>query len=456
MYKAAPFFMARCALLSKDQIKKYKKEENPDWLWKIYEREPLFREAIAIASLNLHQSIQKSNTQEKKETLFSLLKYLLRMSSRTTPFGLFSAVGWGRFAGENNLKINIAHLKKKVRPDMEWLETFTHKAKQEITIIRKTKVMVNPSIIKQGSRLVMWVLNRSTLKKEQVSIKLTSLTRDILQICQSPLLYGELEQQICKIYEQEDCNSVKSYLWNLFQQSVLVSDLEINCKQNFNFSSWVQDISKNNDELAFANWDEIANLLVNYENQKPGEGLAALEKILTTMKLEAKTTNLLQVDSYLDPCPLTLSNSIKEQLEELAEVLVKISYILLHKQDSHLDRYYRRFIEKYGTYRLVTVEELINKNTGLGVIQESFSVDITTEESKEALFYSKWLSSILLASNNFYSAEVDIEKILGDLPNSKFENLAPTSLEIYFEIVSHLQRPLQDSPLLVINPVISR
>ncbi len=70
-------------------------------------RDQVIRESILVASKNLYEtmnSFAEGKTIKKKEQfLNSLYKYVIRMSTRPTPFGLFSGVGFGRMAEGNSL-----------------------------------------------------------------------------------------------------------------------------------------------------------------------------------------------------------------------------------------------------------------------------------------------------------------------------------------------------------------
>ncbi|MCJ7992736.1 lantibiotic dehydratase family protein [Priestia sp. OVS21] len=59
---------------------------------------PIFREAIAVASLPLYKSLGKlgkDNSKKAKQVFNSLLSYYIRMSVRPTPFGLFPELHLG-------------------------------------------------------------------------------------------------------------------------------------------------------------------------------------------------------------------------------------------------------------------------------------------------------------------------------------------------------------------------
>ncbi|KFF75329.1 hypothetical protein HX13_03655 [Chryseobacterium sp. P1-3] len=71
--------------------------------------DPIFQEAIYLASPYLHGELNKWLSSEKELLLHknqklknSLLKYYSRMSTRSIPFGLFTEVGLGKFGSSGS------------------------------------------------------------------------------------------------------------------------------------------------------------------------------------------------------------------------------------------------------------------------------------------------------------------------------------------------------------------
>jgi hypothetical protein len=60
---------------------------------------PIIREAVNVASTSLINAIDKlkneKDIKKKEQIILNFLKYLIRMSTRPTPFGLFSGVTSG-------------------------------------------------------------------------------------------------------------------------------------------------------------------------------------------------------------------------------------------------------------------------------------------------------------------------------------------------------------------------
>jgi len=80
-------------------------------LHKAYHQATL-NEALAVSSTDLLQAFNKlsesalsENAKNTNQIRSSLLKYFIRLSTRPTPFGLFSGISMGQFGSANNILI---------------------------------------------------------------------------------------------------------------------------------------------------------------------------------------------------------------------------------------------------------------------------------------------------------------------------------------------------------------
>lgn len=124
IYKPLDFFMIRTPLLPiNSYINIFNSNLNDeDIINKLiqFSNNPIIREAIAVGSVDLLLSLSKldasTNGKEKEKIFSSLLKYFIRMTTRTTPFGEFSGVTLGKFTDKTNVILDdISKYKKRAR-----------------------------------------------------------------------------------------------------------------------------------------------------------------------------------------------------------------------------------------------------------------------------------------------------------------------------------------------------
>src|SRR2546423_10416900 len=115
MIVAKDFYLVRTPFLPVNVLEQFDGGSHTDLnerLKEIFAR-PYLQEAIYIASPELYQEFQKwqqGNLTDKKEVdklLLSLFRYLLRMTTRCTPYGLFAGCAVGEI-GETS-QIQLAH-----------------------------------------------------------------------------------------------------------------------------------------------------------------------------------------------------------------------------------------------------------------------------------------------------------------------------------------------------------
>lgn len=455
LYESADFFLGRTSLFPCNAKEKISYENCLD----LIKTHPKFAEAIAIASPNLYQSLQKmidSKIDEKKlkKIYQSLLKYFLRMSYRATPFGSFSYVWWGEFKPSTSLQLEMDTIEKSVHPDMEWIHLFIETLEKHQDFVKNLKVMVNPLILKEGERYFLQELDSSN-KMNLVSIKETSFTKQVFKLAKQPITYSQLENQLFSFFDQYDKQNTISTLWSIFQKKYLISELHLPVNEPFHFEKFIKTVASANCELNHSAVNETLNTLTNlqqlidkYVQSSPGEGLSYLDSISAMATAEKKIDYPLQVVTFSkEQKKVSLSHSIQKTLEETADVLL----LLTHQRSKleHLNKYHRDFIEKYGTYRLIPVKEVISSIYGLG------SPKNNKEKSDEK---NSLLDSILSHHQFSESEEIVVDDFIKDHQDllEKGAEKAPLSLELFFEIISDSpQEMVYGNYTLVMNPVVA-
>lgn len=431
LYEAADFFLLRYALLPKSQV-----EIAQDVLFQFYKDHTLFQEAIAIASLSLHSSIENSfeNKSERVKTFPSLLKYFLRMNSRATPFGLFSAVGWGEFAEKSNLFFSHVSVNKKVQPDGEWIKALTSDFQKQIENVRQLRVMTNFNLVKKSGRVFLRVESEATSSFEFISIKSTVVSDLIFYHARTPILYQDLEKLLIDQFDEHPREVVVEYLWQVFLKGYLLSEYSSSLNQTFS-----QEFYVNFEKLDFS--EELITSFKKYESTPIGKGLDPLREVLRNVDSRKEVKHALQVNAYRKEGIFRLPRSMKERIEETVSLLFHLS----NENNDQLNPYYKQFQEKYGMHRLVPLLELIDPHCGLGF----FSQDPVDQETNTSLF----LNETVLSS--FKEKSITLESFPKDALSREQLQMLPPSVELYFELLAQSEEELnKDNYTLVVSPVL--
>src|SRR5215510_11349070 len=129
------FFNWRSATSTEVSIQK---EELREYLRRFYQQ-PLAKEALYVGSPDLHEQLllwldNKIEKPDKKEkTELSLAKYMIRMCTRCTPYGLFASCTSGNISEATRIDLaDKKNLHRKGRLDMDYVcEVHTHLLKQK-------------------------------------------------------------------------------------------------------------------------------------------------------------------------------------------------------------------------------------------------------------------------------------------------------------------------------------
>ena len=230
-------FVARTPILSYRHFQKlFSQEEFDENKIKDIFSNSLLREAIYLASPNLYKELFKWISQEKQfskkeqqRLLNTFLKYFSRMSSRCTPFGLFSGVGLGIFGNENStMCVNTSQKFRDTKLDMHFLGALS----QHLLTIPKIKKNIlffpNSTINKIGKKIRYLEYESKNGKRDYIisSAPFSEELKTIIDFSKDGKTFDQLISTLANDeFSQDD---VQEYVEELIDNQVLISELEPN------------------------------------------------------------------------------------------------------------------------------------------------------------------------------------------------------------------------------------
>ena len=114
--------------------------------------DPAVRAALAVGSGNLFDALGRSGPsgREDPKTAAKLLRYLIRMSTRPTPYGMFAGVALAGWGPETNLSILPGRPRTRTRPDMAWLLGLVFEAESRTEVRQQLCYFANPRTLRPG------------------------------------------------------------------------------------------------------------------------------------------------------------------------------------------------------------------------------------------------------------------------------------------------------------------
>ena len=381
IFKTTDFFMLRTPLLAANMYRQLFDEslsmiEMEKKLIQLAEND-IIKEAITVSSLSLSESLmtlhKEMSNKKKKQILSSLLKYIIRMTTRTTPFGLFSGVTLGEFDDKTEIRLKEKkYYIKRARPDMIWLYEVLRKIESDEKILKELKVRANNLIFVNGSRLEsVYISNYGQISKEKLEDNLTASVRYnanvkfVMETCKIPIKYSDLLAKLKNKNLLTSNERIQNFLSELCKNEYLLSEMRpplVNSSPFEYILSKLENI-KTGDKI-YLQLKKIKELIDIYNTTAVGDGVKLYKEIIKVMKSIAECDSYLQVDLRLKEEKATLSNTVAREIEKVSEVMLRLSSN--STEFYNLEKYKIDFIEKYGTDSEIPIIELLDQDKGIG------------------------------------------------------------------------------------------
>lgn len=356
----------------------------------------VFQEAIYLASPNLckelknwlysEKELSSSQHQKLKNTI---LKYYTRMSTRCTPFGLFSGVGLGKFSNET-LKQSYQETKSKQKnADTEQLSTDNHlrdtkldmhllvslaKTLENNSDIRnKLQYFPNNSMYKVGKKIRYVEYEYKDGKREYIisSAPLSGELQQVLDFTKQ----GKTITETAKILVNEEINheDAKEFIEELIDNQVLVSELEPNVSGGDYLDVLISVLNKieaKNEVQSLTNIKEKLNQ-VDLRFGNSVSLYSEIEELIASFQADYEQKYLFQTDVYFKD-EFSISNHWKKEIKKGLNFLNKITLI---NQDTPIEHFKKAFFERFETLEM-SLSYVLDTEIGIGYLQNNNSKGI--------------------------------------------------------------------------------
>lgn len=356
LYRAGDFFMVRAPLLPIDA-------DPSEHVARDLPRE--VECAIAVASTQFFDAMHASTAAERPpEVERTLRRYLVRMSTRPTPFGLFAGVELGGWGDETDLGLAAGPRRLRTRPDMAWLARIVHEAESDPRIRRHLRVVANRAAFLRAGRVVLAErVSRGEPIASAVSIRATGVVRRVLDAAATPIAYEALASRALAGTPRATADQVEGLLAELCEQTLLLTDL----RTPLTVASPARHVLDRLASIPAAG--EIAAALgriLNAAAEWDATPLATRYRALVEQAtaLAPSDRSPLHVDSTLQLSGRTVSRSVGDETARAGELLLRLSP--MPDGPPYLAAFRRMFESRYGQHREVALLELLDPNVGLG------------------------------------------------------------------------------------------
>lgn len=402
------------------------------------------REAILVSSLSLYNELvnigEEKNHRKREQILSSLVKYLIRMTTRTTPFGLFSGVTRGSFNDLTKIQIDKDRNIKRARPDMEWIYAIIRNIENDKGILDDIHIMRNELVVENGSRLdISYISNYGQLMKDDnltASIRNTKQVQIVMELTEKPMRYKDLLNTLAFSNPNTDIERIRGFINQLILNEYLITEMR---PPLANADPFLYVIEKLNGikaaEKIYKELSEIRDLIEEYNNLAIGEGEKTYLEIINKMKILHKCKNYIQVDMNIYTEQAYISTDVSNEIEKIAELMLSLS--LERNNYDYLGEYMNDFLVEYGDDREIQVLELLDEDKGLGAPsgyskppsykKASYLPESSQSKNIKSFLLNKTIKCLLDNEDEIIIYDEEIEKISSKY---KIEEI-PESLELY-------------------------
>lgn len=362
------FFLIRTPLLPLHAFSNFKEVHIQQWL-----KDPIIQEALYVSSPSLHKALNDwvknglNNTKEEEKLKLSFLKYLYRMSSRSTPFGLMAGVSFGRFNDHSQVHFPARQqYKRHSRLDMFFLGNFALELAKKPSLKSQLIYTPNPTLYKVGNQLryIEYRLQAKSRTHHLVDIEDDEFIQKILTEAQTGASLTTLAALL--VDEEITIEDATTFVEELVDSQLLLSELEPTVTGEEYLFRLIKLLKKYPEEAPSVQLLEtIAAQLQVINTQPPGVDITQLKQIATYLeqhKIPFEEGQLVQIDLQKP----TLQNTLHPEVAK--EIAKAIEWLALMKgtvPNAHLTKFKEVFIEKYGQ-QSIPLTQVLDNEMGIG------------------------------------------------------------------------------------------
>lgn len=340
----------------------------------------IFQEAVFLASPYLHEELNQWLNSEKEfssgdsqKLKNSLLKYYSRMSTRCTPFGLFSEVGLGEFKDTlpltfKNQQSTIGNKIRDTKLDMHFLVGLAYHFMKIFGIRNQLLFFPNNSIYVIGNKIryVEYEYNSGKRNYTISSAPFSNELRQILDFSKQGKTIGDIARIL--VNDEIAKNEAIEFIEELINNQVLISELEPNVSGNDFLDKIISVLdkigAKNETEILISIKNKLNDLDLKIGNQSIK--YAEIEELVRSLNVDYEQKYLFQTDLY-NKTEFSLSSNWKRELKKGISFLNKITS---SQKETHFSAFKKAFYKRFETQEM-PLAFVLDTEVGIGYKQNA-------------------------------------------------------------------------------------
>ncbi|MEV6979405.1 lantibiotic dehydratase, partial [Kitasatospora sp. NPDC093806] len=331
--------------------------------------DPRVRRALAVGSPDLLEALQRpgASPRDVARAELKLARYLIRMSTRPTPYGAFAAVslaGWGE---RTTLSVRNDADRIRTRPDMGWLTELCLALDGDPAARADSTWTVDARAVERNGRLGL--VDGGTADGGPTggtgSVRLTAAVREVLSAARHPVPYERLHRHLLD-HTGGSPEQIDRLLTELWRQRFLVTDLRARLTTADPADELRRRLADRPSCAPTAG--QLAELLAGMSeldggpaDQAPARARRVTER---AAEIHPVTGPAFQTDMARPVAGDRIAAAVGEDCARAVELLLRLSPQPFGSPD--LPAHRNAFLQRYGRDGEVPLLELLDPDTGIG------------------------------------------------------------------------------------------
>lgn len=439
LYQALPHTLLRAPLLPVESYLRLSSEEFQDLLL----ADGRVRAALVVGSTSLLSAVDRFqpgllNKRDSDRMRAKLRRYLIRMATRPTPYGLFAGVALAPFGNETNVTLQNS-ARSRTRPDMAWLMQLVLRAEAKPEVRNQLCWFANPAAFEAAGRLFLQerAATAEDGSRKPVSVRSTGVVRRAMSMARTPIPYCQLAAELERATPNGTPAKIEKLLTELFEQTFLLTELRppltiedpsAYVRDKLSGIKAAKEISLQLEHFlrAISDWDNAASL------EKPAKFWNLLEA--ADVPLDGSKPSPVQADLNLSVSG-AVGQIIAKEAAEAAELLLRLC--AYPGGLGGLTAYRQAYVNRFGPHREVPLLELVDPQLGLGPVGSRGYAHVGPTAAKSAE-RARVLTDLACRALRKKESIVDLDdELVRRLQTSEASaETAPVSLDINVQIAA--------------------
>ena len=362
------YYLLRCPLLPVDRILEAntlaasRPDALRDHLSALF-RDPLLEEAIYTASPELHQELEKfleGTLEDPTKMTASLYKYLSRMSTRCTPYGLFAGCSRGTTGDNTEISLEDAGYAKQSRLDMIYVCELIQFILASPGVRRKLTYYTNNSLYPVGDHY-RYIEYKAKDKKRSYSIsscRRTPYLDAALGSASGGRAFRDIVAAIASFDKNLQEEDICAFVEQLIDDQLLISELEPTITGSVYFDTLPEKLEGLAEPHVIEPLRQIRNALA-----RGGiEAFREVHRLINTHYVQTHSKDLIQTDLFFRHSGNTLGHTVVDTIASQASSLFRLSG---RNHMPELEQFKKLFTERFEEQEIPLLTAL-DVESGIG------------------------------------------------------------------------------------------